>query len=154
MKCNEAEKMILFQDSGELATKYEGALAAHLHDCAACCRFQHALIESQNVFQTMEEPSESVLNNIKREARKLAPESKRAKILYWKPALAIAASVMIGLGLFFTAVLSDSVGLELVMTETDLFDTQNQIVSVMYSGLSEDDLAFNFLMTYEEQTEG
>jgi predicted anti-sigma-YlaC factor YlaD len=152
MKCNEAEKRVLLQGSGELAAKKGGALAAHLHDCEPCRRFRHALLESRNAFQALEEPSASVLNNIKREARKLAPESKRAKIIYWKPALAMAASFMIALGFFFSASRPDTVGLELFMTETDLLNISDQAVSVMYSGLSEDDLAFNFIMTYREES--
>jgi hypothetical protein len=152
MKCNKAEKWILLQDSNEMAAKYAGALAAHLHDCKPCRRFQHALVEAQDVFHPGTEPSEFVLNNIKREARKRVPETNRARIIYWKPALAMAASVMIALGMFFSSTQSDTVGLELVMTETELLDTSGQIVSVMYSGLSEDDLAFNFLMTYEEES--
>ena len=150
MRCNEAEKWILLEHSGE-STKHSGGLAAHLHDCEPCRRFQHALVEAQVSFQAGSEPSATVLNNVKREARRLAPEEKQAKFIYWKPALAMAASVLIALGLFFTAFGPDTVGLELMMTETELLDTSDQIVSVMYSGLSEDDLAFNFLMTYEEE---
>lgn len=152
MKCKDAEKWIMLEDSAEKTGKHGGALAAHLHDCDACRRFQHALAESHEVFPMVNEPSEAVLNTIKREARRLAPESRRAEIRYWKPALAMAASLMICLGLFLSVFRPDRVGLELMMTETDLFDTQDQIVSVMYSGLSEDDLAFNFLMTYDEGT--
>ncbi len=40
--------------------------------------------------------------------------------------------------------------MEFVVTETQLLSAEDQIVSVMYEGLSDDDLAFNFLMTYEE----
>ena len=152
MKCNEAEKLILLQDSGELAAKRDGSIVAHLHDCEPCRRFQHALVGSQDVFQTLEEPSVTVLNNIKREARRLAPERNQAKVFYWKPAFALAATVMIGLGIFFTNFRPDRVGLELVMAETQLLDTQDQVISVMYCGLSEDDLAFNFLMTYDEES--
>ena len=152
MKCNTAEKLILLQDSGERAPRHGEALAAHLHGCDPCRRFQHALAESRNAFQTLEEPSAAVLNHVKREARKLAPAPKQARILYWKPALAMAASVMIGLGIFLSVFRPDTVGLELVMTETDLLNTSDQVVSVMYSGLSEDDLAFNFLMTYKEES--
>jgi predicted anti-sigma-YlaC factor YlaD len=151
MKCNEAEKWILLENSGE-SSKHTGGLAAHLHDCEPCRRFQHALMEAQAVFEPVNEPSATVLNTVKREARRLAPEGRRARIVYWKPALAMAASVLIALGLFFTAVGRDTVGLELMMTETELLDTSDQVVSVMYSGLSEDDLAFNFLMTYEEES--
>jgi anti-sigma factor RsiW len=154
MKCNDAEKLILLQDSGEMTGKRTHALAAHLHDCEACRGFQHALIESQDIFHSMAEPGEKVMQNILREARLNAPEPAQAKVFYWKPALAMAASVMIGLGIFFAAFSSDKVGMELIVSETDLLDTSDQIVSVMYSGLSEDDLAFNFLMTYENGAEG
>ena len=150
MKCNEAEKWVLLQDSGELTGKYVGALAAHLHDCEPCRRFQHAMIEARDIFQATAEPSATVLNQIKREARRLAPETKQAKTVYWKPALAMAASVMIAGGIFFSNTRPDTVGLELVMAEIELLDIDDQMVSVMYSGLSEDNLAFNFLMTYEE----
>ncbi|MCF7818390.1 MAG: hypothetical protein K9M54_10965 [Kiritimatiellales bacterium] len=150
MKCRKAEKLVLLQDSGELAAKLGGALAAHLHDCEPCRRFQHALIKSRSIFLPMEEPSAAVLNNIKREARLRAAEPVSARILYWKPALATAAAVMVGLGLFLSNVRPNRTGVELVMSETQLLDTSDQVVSVMYSGLSEDDLAFNFLMTYEE----
>lgn len=151
MKCNEAEKWILLDDSGELSDKHGDALAAHLRDCNDCRSFRQILTEARNPANLpAEEPSETILNNIKREARRLAPETKRAKILYWKPALAMAASVMILLGLVLSSVRPDRVGLELVMSDTDLLGTHDQIVSVMYDGLSEDDLAFNFLMTYSE----
>ncbi len=149
MKCNEAEKLILLQDSGEVVREQLGALATHLHDCDPCRRFQHAMVESKNAFPFLEEPSAAVLNNVKREARWLAPE-KTAKILAFKPVLALAASILISLGIFFTALSYNSIGLELMMTETELLDASDQIVSVMYDGLTEDDLAFNFLMTYEE----
>jgi len=149
MKCNEAEKLILLQDSGEIAKKQVQALATHLHGCDPCRGFQHALVESQNTFQSVDEPPTAVLNNVKREARWLAPE-KTAKTFILQPAFAIAASILIGLGIFFTTIRYNTVGLELVMTETELLDAPDQIVSVMYDGLTEDDLAFNFLMTYEE----
>ena len=150
MKCNEAEKCIRLQDSGEISGKHGGALAAHLHGCEACRRFQHALAGSRSIVQASEEPSEAILNNIKREARRRVPEQKQATFIYWKPAVAMAASVMIALGMFLSVFRPDHIGLELVMTETELLGSQDQIVSVMYGGLSDDDLAFNFLMTYEE----
>jgi predicted anti-sigma-YlaC factor YlaD len=152
MKCNEAEKWILLQDSGEKTAKHTGALAAHLHDCEPCRRFQHALVESQDIYQAAEKPSAAVLNHINREARRLVPEKLHAKIMCWKPALALAASLMIGLGIFFSNTRPDTIGLELIMTEAELLDTSDQITLVMYDGLSEDDLAFNFLMTYEEES--
>jgi len=152
MKCSEAEECILLRDSGELAPRHGGALAAHLHDCEGCSRFQHALVEAYDGFQALEEPSHAVLNKIRREARKLAPEPSQARIIYWKPVLAMAASIMIGLGIFLTTFQPDNVGMEFDMTETELLDSHEQFVNIMYSGLSDDDLAFNFLMTYDGET--
>jgi len=161
MKCNQAEKLILLQDSDELAAKQTSKLAVHLNQCEPCRHFQHTLVESQSAFQTLEEPSVKVIQDILREARTAAPpqisdfkfqiSNFRFQIFpLLKPALAAAASLVIGLGIFFTAFSPGKVGMELVMNETQLFDTEDQITCIMYSGLSEDDLAFNFLMTYEE----
>lgn len=150
MKCNKAEKQILLKDSGESLGKHGGALVSHLHDCEPCRRFQHALEESHGIARATAEPSEAILNNIKREARKRIPEPSQGLFPHWKPALATAASAMIALGLFLSIFSPDRVGLELVMSDTELLDTQDQAISAMYDGLSEDDLAFNFLMTYEE----
>jgi anti-sigma factor RsiW len=150
MNCQHAEKWILLQDSGELSNKHNNALAAHLHDCAACQQFQFALIESQNCFQTLEEPSIKAVQNILREARVNTPSKKRAAIWALKPAIAVAASLVVALGFFFSSFGPDKVGMELVVTETQLLNASDQISSVMYSGYSDDDLAFNFLMTYED----
>ena len=150
MNCQNAENGMLLQDSGELPAKRENELAAHLHDCESCQRFQFALMESRNAFQSVEEPSPKAVQNVLREARLNAPEKKRARIWMLKPAVAVAASLLIGLGLFFGAFGPDEVGMEFVVTETQLLSAEDQIVSVMYEGLSDDDLAFNFLMTYEE----
>jgi len=38
---------------------------------------------------------------------------------------------------------------DIAFTESDILELDAQIAGVMESGLSEDDLAFNFLMTYE-----
>ncbi|MEN8254538.1 MAG: hypothetical protein ABFR33_03615 [Verrucomicrobiota bacterium] len=151
MKCNDAEKLILLQDSGELAENRANALAAHLRKCAECLHFQQSIEESRLAIPAMEEPGAKVVQKVLREARRLAPEKKPTRIFGLKPALAMAASVLIGLGLFFSAFGPGKVGMELDVTETQLLESEDQIVSVMYSGLSEDDLAFNFLMTYEEE---
>ena len=137
-----------------MVKKLANPLAAHLHDCDPCRQFQHILIESQYATQSMEEPSTKVMQNILREARLNAPAMKPAKIFMLRPLVGIAASLLIGLSLFFTAFSPDKVGMELVVSETQLLDSTDQIVSVMYSGLSEDDLAFNFLMTYSGNEQG
>ncbi len=151
MKCNEVEKWILLKDSNEYSSRKGKALGAHLSGCESCQRFQHALTEACGSVLATEEPSEAILNNIKREARRQAPEQKKAILIYWKPTLATAASIMIALGLFLSASSPERVGLELVMSDTELLNTQDQAISAMYDGLSEDDLAFNFLMTYDEE---
>ncbi|MDF7806083.1 hypothetical protein P4E94_01450 [Pontiellaceae bacterium B12219] len=150
MNCQNAQKQILLQDSGELPKKYTNRLAAHLHDCEPCRQFQFALLESQPFFQPLEEPSAQVVQNVLREARLNAPEKKALKIRILKPAMAAAASLMIGLGIFFSLNGSDKVAMELVVGKTQLLTVDDQISSVIYSGLSDDDLAFNFLMTYED----
>ncbi len=153
MKCQEAEKFILLKDSGELDKHKNQSLAAHLHDCVPCQQFQHILIEAQNNVQAREEPSATTLQNIFREARIKAPTSQRKPFIRFKPALALAASVLIGVGLFFSTVRPNAIGLEMVVNETQMMSFDDQVASVMYSGLSEDDLAFNFFMTYEGETE-
>ncbi len=150
MKCNEAEKLILLQDSGEMAKKKRSGLTTHLHDCKPCHRFQHTVMESQEAFKATDEPPIAVLNHVKREARWLAPEKGR-KILIFNPAVALAAALLIGLGVFFSTLRYNQIGLELILTETELLDTSDQIVRVMYNGLTEDDLAFNFIMTFDEE---
>jgi predicted anti-sigma-YlaC factor YlaD len=150
MKCNEAEKLVLLQDSGELAGNQAETLLVHLGDCESCLDFQRSIAGSRLAFQAMKEPDAKVVQDILREARLNAPQKKPAGIFGLKSALAMAASVMIGLGIFFSAFSPGKVGLELLVTEIQLLESEDQIVSVMYSGLSEDDLAFNFLMTYEE----
>ena len=150
MKCNEAEKLVLLQDSGELAGNQADILSGHLEECKNCRNFQQSIAKTGLAFQNMEEPSAKVVQNILREARLNAPHRKPSRIFGLKPALAMAASAMIGLGLFFTVFSPGKVGMELVVTENQLLDSEDQFVNVMYSGLSEDDLAINFLMTYEE----
>lgn len=152
MKCNEAEKQILLQDSGEIAHQHIGALVAHLHDCEACRRFRHALMEAQENFQRLDEPSPAVLKQIQAEAHRCVPKSARIRGVVFKPLLALAASIVIVFGVFLAFDRSDAVGMEL--TEIELLDTHDQLVNIMYSGLSDDDLAFNFLMTYEGESEG
>ena len=150
MKCQEAEQFILLQDSGEMAENMANPLAAHLHDCDPCQQFQHAMFESHNAFEKLEEPNSKLIQDILREARLQAPEKKKAKTILFRPAWAVAASLLIGLGIFFTNFSPNRVGMELMVTDTQMLSSSDQMASVMYGALSDDDLAFNFLMTYEE----
>ena len=150
MNCKNAEKSMLLRHSGELAARKFAALAAHLHDCASCRGFQHALAESERRCTLADEPKLKTLQNVLREARLAAPERKHAGIFGLKPVLVMAASLVIVLGVFLSNVTPDKVGMVFTVTETQLLDPGDQVVSVMYDGLSEDDLAFNFLMTYRD----
>jgi len=150
MKCNDAEKTILLQSSGELSARNAGALIAHLHDCESCREFQHALLESENGYSTTDEPSPKTMQNVLREARRNAPDRQHSRIFGLKPVLAMASSLAIILGVVLSNVTPDKVGMVFTVTETQLLDSDDQVVSVMYDGLSEDDLAFNFLMTYRD----
>ena len=154
MKCQNAEKLILLKDEGTLSGKLAEGLAAHLAGCPPCRSFQDTLLESKQLFPALDEPSATVVQNVLREARLNAPAKKQAPVFGWRPALAMAASVAIVLGIFFAAFTPDRVGMELVVTENQLLDYEDSLVNVMYSGLSEDDLAFNFLMTYEGNGQG
>lgn len=149
MKCQNAEKLILLQDCGEIKAPHRDALSAHLRKCAECRNFQRALAESQEALLPRAEPSATAVQNVLREARLNAPEKKTFALFSWKPMLALAASIAVVLGLL-TVPNGNKVGMELVVTEQQMLESEDQIVSVMYEGLSEDDLAFNFLMTYED----
>jgi predicted anti-sigma-YlaC factor YlaD len=150
MKCKNAEVLLLLQDSGEVAGHQADALAAHLGNCEHCRRFQAVLTEARVATRPVNEPREVTLQNVKRFARQQAPSKRPIHLFGLKPALAMAASVVIGLGIFLSAFSPGKVGMELDVTETQLLESEDQMVDVMYSGLSEDNLAFNFLMTFEE----
>jgi predicted anti-sigma-YlaC factor YlaD len=150
MKCNEAEKLLLLKDSGELTGQRANDVAAHLRRCAECRDFQQSIAQSRLAFDAMDEPGAKVVQDILRAARLNAPQKRTSRIFALKPALAMAASVMIALGLFLSVFGPGRVGMELDMSTTQLLEAEDQIVDVMYSGLSDDNLAFNFLMTYDE----
>ena len=148
MKCKDAEKALLLKDSGELAPRKLGALSDHLHHCGSCRAFQHALAEAESLYSLADEPHLKTLQNVLREARLNAPDRKHLRLFGLKPVLAMAASLAIVLGVFLSNVSPDKVGMIYTVTETQLLESDDQVVSIMYDGLSEDDLAFNFLMTY------
>lgn len=150
MKCQKAEKTILLQGSGELSTRKVGVLAEHLHHCASCRDFQQALVESENLCTPADEPGLKTMQCVLRETRLNAPSRKHVRIFGLKPVLAMASSLAIILGIFLSNTGSDKVGMVFTTTETQLLDPDDQVVGVMYDGLSEDDLAFNFLMTYRD----
>ena len=150
MKCHKAETTMLLQDSGESASRKIEALAAHLDGCASCREFQHALVDSKSLYSLVDEPSLKTQQNVLRQARLHAPGRKHIRIFGLKPVLAMASSLAIVLGIVLSNVSPDKVGMVFTVTETQLLDPDDQVVGVMYDGLSEDDLAFNFLMTYRD----
>ena len=154
MKCHYAEKLMLLQHSGPISDRKSGTLAAHRESCPSCREFHKALTAAQSAFKAQEEPSMRVVQNILREARINAPEKKKIRIFAPKAVFAMAASVVMVLGILISVFNPGRVGMEMVVTEAQLLNTEDQITSVMYSGLSEDDLAFNFFMTYEGNGQG
>jgi len=154
MKCTEAEKSILLQDSGELGSAGMLQLEEHLAGCDACQAFKQVLTASSTTFRAAEEPSLKTVQDVLRMARVHAPVRTRHHLFGWKPAVAMAAVAVAALGLFLGHYGPDRIGIDMMVTDTQLLEPEDQVVSVMYEGLSEDDLAFNFLMTYEEQIEG
>ena len=150
MKCENAEKWILLTDSGELNDRRSKVLRSHLETCDSCRRFEKTLLFVKPVSEPLSEPPVATIQNIMREARRLN-EPKSVKILYWKPAMAMAASVLIACGIFFAySSLGPSQNHPLAFMETYILELDNEISRSAEANQSEDDLAFNFLMTYEE----
>jgi len=147
MKCFEAEKWILLKDSGELDAKRRKLLQAHLENCESCSEFEQMLKTVKPACEVYVEPPAEAVYNVLRNARNRRGK-KSLRMLYWKPALALAASVLIVLGLFFSY-LKPAREVVPVFTENDILDLDTQILTVMESGLSEDDMVFDFLMTYQ-----
>ena len=145
MKCNEAEKFILLQASGELGAAQICKLENHLACCEYCRRFEQLLQESSHAISFEMEPSNTAVQNVLRAARLHAPEHRSLRVFSLKPALAMAASAAILLGIFLGRYQPNRVGMELTVTDAQLLEPEDQVVSVMYDGLSGDNLAFNFL---------
>ena len=95
MRCSEAEKSILLQDSGELGAARTGKLEAHLSGCAACRGFRQALLAAGSVFDAGKEPSARAVQDVLRTARITAPTQQHQPVFVWKPAMAVAATVTV-----------------------------------------------------------
>ncbi|MBN2163451.1 MAG: hypothetical protein JXR25_01080 [Pontiellaceae bacterium] len=152
MKCKEAEISILLQDSGELGSAKAKALSEHLSECAPCREFKQVLVGAASVSLPEEEPPIRAIQDVMRMARIEAPERRKKIFFGWKPALASALSFVFIMGVMSTGLHTDKVGMQLMVTETQLMEPEDQVVTVMYEGLSEDDLAFHFLMSYDSDS--
>lgn len=153
MKCKEAEISILLQDSGELTHVRSLKLASHLDECESCRSFNRMMVESKAICEAEVDPSAKLMQDVMRTVRICAPAKKRISLHGLKPALAMAASFIVIVGVLFGNYSHNRVGMELVVTDAQMLDPADQVVSIMYDGLSEDDLAFHFLMTYQGDNE-
>jgi anti-sigma factor RsiW len=143
MKCSDYEKQMLLYESQELPPRERRQLESHLKTCASCCSFLHLLQKS--VQEPADEPSIDCLHTVNEMLRQKAPLRSRP-IHLRRRAIAIAASLLIGLGLFALLYPQEKVGLELTLRDTQLLEMDEQLVESIYLSLTEDDLAFNFLM--------
>lgn len=158
MKCQKAEKLILLKDADELGSRKIAALEEHLNTCSSCKEFTQLMTESTRGVNINNEPPARAVQNVLRAARQQVPSARRSvPFLMLKPALGFTAAIMVGLAVFSQyggnntdQAPAASNGMVLVVTDTQLFDPADQALDVMYKGLSEQDLAFNFLMTYVE----
>ncbi|MBN2684190.1 MAG: hypothetical protein JXR40_02825 [Pontiellaceae bacterium] len=156
MKCHKAEKLILLKDADELGSRKIIALEAHLNTCSSCREFTQLMTESTRGLNINEEPPVRAVQNVLRAARQQAPSARRSvPFLMLKPALGFTAAIMIGIAVFSPhggtntdQAPAASNGMILVVNDTQFLDGADQVIDVMYSGLSEQDLAFNFIMTY------
>ncbi|MBN2704746.1 MAG: zf-HC2 domain-containing protein [Pontiellaceae bacterium] len=158
MRCQKAEKLIILRDADELSFRKVAALEAHLSTCSSCREFAKLMTESTRGVNMSEEPSVRAVQNVLRAARQRAPAASRSvPLLMLKPALGFTAAIMIGLAVFsqYGGTNTETVvpaaasnGMVLVVNDTQFLEPADQVIDVMYSGLSNEDLAFNFLMTY------
>ena len=160
MNCKKAEKHILLQDSGELGTRKTVALEKHLSECKPCQEFKQILTSATQSLSITEEPAVKSMQNVLRAARQNTPSRPHhIPLMVLKPALGLSLAVLIGLNILSnkgpeTTSTPSQKSMVLVMNDTQFLEPEDQVVSIMYDGLSDDDLAFNFLMTYEEDSDG
>jgi len=146
MTCEKTKNQILLEDTARLSAE----VSTHLKQCESCRDFQQIVTQSKKIFLPADQPSEALVDQIKNEAQRLAP-SRSLKI--WRrlrPTLAMAASFAILLGFVLTNTPQTEGISGLTLNETDLLNSQDQLLNVTTESFSEDDLAFNFMMTDDD----
>lgn len=151
MNCKHYQKQILLQDAGELPKRQRIRLAHHIQACPACHALQEEIQTLHSASRANAEPSNAVLSSVHRMARQMAPTPRRATAYpLFKPAFVGAvASLAILLALIAKPSSSDKAYTEFVLLDAQLLEPHEQVAHVINNGFSDDDLAFNFLMTYD-----
>lgn len=103
MKCKTTERWIVLEGSGELSARRQRRLAAHLVQCEGCRQWREAcdVIETRARDVLVNgEPSETVLANIRREARVRATDKRPTVWLapWMRPVYGLAALCVVLIG--------------------------------------------------------
>jgi len=146
MTCENIKNQILLKEPAALSPE----VLAHIKRCSSCQEFQQTLSQSQHLFQPTDQPSEALLNKIKHEARRQVPSHSLHIWRRLRPLLATAASVTILLGIVLTRHPQQKINPAIPFAEIELLDAQDQVASAVNESFSEDELAFNFVMTYDD----
>lgn len=148
MKCSNIENWILLNDANELPQKYRKPLTQHLETCESCQAFEKLLHDSR--MQPAHEPPQALVDQILREARQQTPKKAPKTLLFIKPfSLALAATVLIAIGISFFHPKHLEQQAEFVITESQILTVDYTVSSILEDTLTEDDQALNFLMTYD-----
>jgi len=145
--CEQIKNQILLEDKEGLPSE----VLTHLEYCESCREF-HGMIarfKTSPLFAAKDEPSLDVLNEVKREIRRRVPSRSLTVWRRWRPALVMAASFVVLLAFVLQKNTPQTANVGIVLTEMDVLDSQEQVANAMNDSFSEDDLAFNFVMTYD-----
>jgi len=111
MKCHDYEQYILLEESGEISNGQQARLQTHLTTCQKCRAFKEDMAAVMNYSRIRAEEdlqvSEFTKYRIKTEARNALTAEKNTRVLpahsTWQPIYAVAALLLIGLGIFLFA---------------------------------------------------
>jgi hypothetical protein len=145
MTCKKVEKIIL---STPRDTPLPLQVSKHLQECATCRELLQTLQFFQKNSSIPIDPPTEIMENIFQQARKNVPTSSSEKRIFYpilRPALAAAALFILLIGIFIS--LPPVPTLQIPLVASDLQSLQEQSISIMYQGFSEEDLAVEFLMS-------